>query len=52
MNYIEFLNGKRITHTAAGFANAREIQLNKNLFDWQSDLVHWALRVGRADLLV
>jgi len=50
MNYTEFLNGKRISHTAAGFTDARDIELNENLFDWQRDLVHWALRVGRADL--
>jgi superfamily II DNA or RNA helicase len=48
--YEDFLNGKRISHAAAGFSDARSIQLNKNLFDWQRDLVHWALRVGRADL--
>ncbi len=49
MNYAEFLEGKRITHEAAGFADARSIPLNPRLFDWQRDLVHWALRVGRAD---
>lgn len=49
-NYKAFLDGKRIKHDAAGFVDARDIQLNSNLFDWQRDLVHWALRVGRADL--
>lgn len=49
MTYSDFLDGKRITHEAAGFQDARTIQLNPKLFDWQRDLVHWALRVGRAD---
>ena len=50
MKYSDFLSGKRVAHEAAGFPNAREIKLNRHLFDWQRDLVHWALRVGRADL--
>jgi len=50
MSYKTFLDGKRIRHDAAGFEDARNIDLNKHLFDWQRDLVHWALRVGRADL--
>jgi DNA modification methylase len=49
VNYDTFLNAKRISHEAAGFADARKIKLNAKLFDWQRDLVHWALRVGRAD---
>jgi DNA modification methylase len=49
MNYEQFLDGKRVTHEAAGFSDARRIALNPKLFDWQRDLVHWALRVGRAD---
>lgn len=48
--YSEFLNGKRVVHPEAGFKDARDIDLNQNLFDWQALLVRWALRVGRADL--
>lgn len=47
--YQYFLNGKRITHQSAGFSDARNIRLSAKLFPWQRDLVHWALRVGRAD---
>lgn len=49
LNYQKYLDGKRVKHEAAGFPNARSIELNPKLFDWQRDLVHWALRVGRAD---
>lgn len=48
--YQQFLDAKKFTHQAAGFADARSIQLSKHLFDWQRDVVHWALRVGRADI--
>jgi hypothetical protein len=47
--YQSYLDSKRVKHEAAGFPKARSIQLNPKLFDWQRDLVHWALRVGRAD---
>lgn len=47
--YSNFLNTKRVTHEAAGFPDARNIQLNPKLFDWQRDLVHWQLRMGRAN---
>ncbi len=49
LEYREFLDAKRITQEAAGFHDARSIKLNPKLFDWQRDLVHWALRIGRAD---
>ncbi len=49
LEYREFLEAKRITQEAAGFPDARSIKLNPKLFDWQRDLVHWALRIGRAD---
>lgn len=50
MDYADFLDSKRLTHTASGLPNVRDIALNTKLFDWQKDLVHWALRVGRANL--
>lgn len=48
--YAEFLQSKRISHDAAGLPDARKIKLNPVLFDWQRDLVHWALRAGRCSL--
>ncbi len=49
LTYREFLESKRVRHDAAGFSDARSIKLSSKLFDWQRDLVHWALRVGRAN---
>ncbi len=49
-SYRQFLDGKRIIHAAAGFRDAQDIELSSSLFDWQAQLVRWALRVGRADL--
>lgn len=46
-NYAEFLDSKQITTTAAGLDVSRE-SIKDQLFDFQKDLVHWALRKGRA----
>lgn len=44
MNYHEFLQHKRIVSSATGFDSTRR---NPKLFDWQSDIVRWALRKGK-----
>lgn len=47
MKYREFLESKRIEDIATGFKVKRDA-LNKNLFEFQKDIVVWALRRGRA----
>ena len=47
MTYQEFLESKQIRSIPSGFEFQRE-QLNPKLFDFQRDIVHWALRRGRA----
>jgi DNA modification methylase len=46
-DYQTFLDSKRITAAPAGFAIAPE-QINSALFDYQRDVVRWALKRGRA----
>lgn len=46
-DYQEFLQSKRLTTAPAGFAVALE-QINPTLFDYQRDVVRWALKRGRA----
>lgn len=43
--YERFLKKKSITATPSGFECA---DINPDLFDWQNDVVHWALRKGKA----
>ena len=45
MTYEEFLKTKAITVEACGFDCADR---NPKLFDWQNDVVRWALRKGKA----
>src|SRR5687768_13032389 len=45
--YQEFLSKKRMVSSSVGF-NVRTEDLNQNLFEFQKDLVAWALRRGRA----
>jgi len=47
--YEEFLNSKRQYSQSCGFEKPKN-QMNKNLFQWQKDVVFWALRKGRAAL--
>lgn len=42
--YQQFLDGKRVIHQAAGFADARDIQVSKHCFPWQADLIRFHLR--------
>ena len=43
--YERFLKKKAITATPSGFECT---DINPDLFDWQNDVVHWALRKGKA----
>lgn len=45
-SYEEFLRSKEIKHVDAGIDSPSGI--NPKLFDWQQDVVKWALRRGRA----
>jgi len=47
MKYIDFLEKKRIVSTSAGIDVDRQ-SINKMLFDFQRDIVWWALKKGRA----
>jgi superfamily II DNA or RNA helicase len=46
MNYTEFLDKKKIEDKATGISTIPD--LNPMLFDFQSDIVRWALKRGRA----
>lgn len=45
MTYQEFLKSKEISAESSGF---EATEINPKLFQWQSDIVHWALVKGRA----
>ena len=47
--YAAFLKSKAITTQNTGFDVPRDT-LNRGLFDWQRDIVYWALRKGKAAL--
>lgn len=49
MNYEEFLRGKERAAGACGFEWPRE-RMNPRMFEWQKDIVSWALKKGRAAL--
>ena len=49
MRYSDFIKKKQIENIQAGFESDKS-QYNSNLFEWQRDIVHWALRKGRACL--
>lgn len=49
MEYHEFLEKKKINIKPCGF-DIEKSQLNKHLFDWQKDIVKWALKKGRCAL--
>ena len=44
MNYQDFIKGKEIKSISAGFEPSAD---NPKLFQWQSDIVRWALMKGR-----
>lgn len=45
MNYEEFLSRKKLSETPIGLCG--DFMLNENLFDFQKDIVKWALKKGR-----
>jgi superfamily II DNA or RNA helicase len=47
MDYTEFLNNKKFILESSGFEIDKE-QLNPKLFDYEKDIVRWALAKGRA----
>lgn len=47
VSYSEFLNSKKFILESSGFEVERS-DLNPNLFDFQKDIVRWALAKGRA----
>lgn len=47
MNYQEFLNNKKFVLESSGFDIEKE-ELNPKLFDYEKDIVRWALAKGRA----
>lgn len=50
ITYEEFLASKRVLAPTVGF-NVPRTDLNSSLFDWQADIVQWALEKGKAALL-
>lgn len=48
-SYDDFLKEKQIKVDPVGF-EVDEVDINPMLFDWQRDIVRWALRRGRAAL--
>lgn len=49
MTYEEFLETKKQTAISSGFEKNRD-EMNVNMFDWQKDIVYWALKKGRCAL--
>jgi DNA modification methylase len=49
MEYNEYLDNKRLTVSESGF-NVEPGNINPMLFEWQRDIVRWALRRGKAAL--
>lgn len=47
MSYKEFLKRKHITTKATGF---EPLQIGSGLFEWQSDIVRWAIKKGKCAL--
>lgn len=49
MNYSEFLENKKIKVSDSGFFYSKDLMC-KIAFEWQKDIVHWAIRKGKAAL--
>lgn len=47
--YKEFIRSKLTSVVQSGFESDKSLY-NSNLFDWQRDIVHWALRKGKSCL--
>lgn len=46
-DYIEFINSKKMIHTESGFETENK-DINSILFEFQRDIVKWALKKGKA----
>ena len=51
MNYEEFLKTKEINTPPCGF-DVNKDDLNNKMFDFQKDICSWALKKGRAAILI
>lgn len=49
MEYHDFIRSKETNVQQSGFESDKSTY-NKNLFEWQKDIVHWALKKGKACL--
>lgn len=49
MDYLQFLETKKQVAISSGFEKPKE-RMNPSLFEWQKDIVFWALKKGRAAL--
>ena len=49
MNYDEFLQKKAVAIPCCGFS-FEKTDMNPKMFEWQKDIVVWALRKGKAAL--
>lgn len=49
MNYTDFLNKKAVSIPCCGFS-FEKADMNPLMFDWQKDIVCWALKKGKAAL--
>ena len=49
LTYEQFLKSKQITTKSSGF-QVDKSALNKNAFDWQKDVISWALNKGKCAL--
>ena len=49
MEYQDFIRSKETSVQQSGFESDKSTY-NKNLFEWQKDIVHWALKKGKACL--
>lgn len=47
MDYLEFLKNKRFVLESSGF-DIDQSELNPMLYDFQKDIVRWALKKGKA----
>ena len=50
MEYLEFLKSKRFVLESSGF-DIDKNELNPMLYDFQKDIVRWALKKGKACIL-
>lgn len=51
INYIDFLKSKQVKTIDSGFDIVTK-ELNSMLFDWQKDIVKWAIKKGKACLFL